>query len=63
MLTTIFLYKKIERATFHNNSFYGEIPTRMCNLFKPRFGVLKVLTADCDGDMPKVKCDCCTACY
>lgn len=59
----------LEVAQFHNNNLYGKVPTRMCNLFLPRFdGKLKVLTSDCATldpvlGTPKVSCECCTQCY
>lgn len=53
----------LEEALFHNNNFFGSVPSRMCNLFIPRFGKLKILTADCEGEVPKVICECCSTCY
>jgi len=38
------------------------MPESVCMLRKNRGGPLETLLADCNGENPKVECDCCTGC-
>ena len=57
------VYSLQETATLHLNNFTGRVPSRMCNLFKPKFGQLQKLTSDCAEPDPEVDCECCTECF
>ena len=40
----------------HDNSLVGTMPKEICDM------KLDSLVADCHGNTPEVKCDCCTVC-
>lgn len=51
--------EELESLLLHDNEIKGVVPLLICNL---RESDLKDLKVDCDSDIPKVTCDCCSNC-
>lgn len=49
--------------TLHSTKLNGHVPMSVCDNRDLKGGRLRQLSADCDGDIPKVICACCTFCF
>jgi len=47
---------------FQSNDIQGNMPDSVCQNVVPD-GNIQILESDCNGDNPKVLCDCCTQCF
>lgn len=50
----------LTRLHLHSNNLSGSMPLKVCRLTSY---LLQDLTADCNGEFPKVECTCCLKCY
>lgn len=51
---------RLQKLRLYWNRFEGTVPEKICGLMEFRLTEFK---SDCAGDTPRVKCDCCTACF
>lgn len=54
--------EKLKLGEFYGNDFSGFMPQEVCLNRDSEGGMIKALTADCFGAVPKLSCECCSAC-
>ena len=52
----LYMFMLVGQLDVHDNSLVGTMPKEICDM------KLDSLVADCHGNTPEVKCDCCTVC-